>query len=178
MIACSMGEARIVSMLVGDGAGTDINLLDKEDCTPLVTACLNACAADGVTDTWVDIVHMLVEHKADVHCDDDNIALHAACEGGSVAVVRALLETCVPPVDVHCVDTEGHTALACTGLDGDHADVVQLLLDHGLDVQKDGGDVLARARVRGYNGMVRVLSAAGVGASDLQKLTGEGSDDR
>lgn len=61
--------------------------------TPLVRACQRACK--GGKASYLEIVNLLIEHKADVNkqtqCVDGLLPLYVACDSGDIALVKLLL---------------------------------------------------------------------------------------
>jgi ankyrin repeat protein len=85
--AARMGLLKSAALLIA--AHADLNLLDKEDMTPLMTACL-AGKAKGST-----IALMLLRAGADatvVRADDEMTALKFAAKRGTPEVLQALID--------------------------------------------------------------------------------------
>lgn len=93
-------------------------------------------------------------------------ALIPAAERGHVEIVRELLAN--SDVDVNHINHLGWTALmeAIVLSDGGrkHQEIVQLLIEHGADVNipdKDGVTPLQHAKQRGYKEIAEMLAKAG-----------------
>lgn len=140
-------------------AGADVDLQDDQRDNPFLYA-----GAEGI----LDIVRAAHQAGADPTITNrfGGTALIPAAERGHVEVVRYLLTETT--VDVDHVNRLGWTALleAIVLSDGDprHQQIVQLLIEHGADVDlPDGNGVrpLAHARTRGQTAVADLLAAAG-----------------
>jgi hypothetical protein len=139
-------------------AGADINLRDDRSDNPFLYA-----GAEGL----LDILKLTIAAKADTTLTNrfGGTALIPAAERGHVEIVKELLTR--TDVDVNHVNNLGWTALleAIVLSDGGerHQQVVQLLVDHGADINiadKDGVTPLEHARARGFTTIERILLAA------------------
>lgn len=140
-------------------AGADIHIRDNR----LDNVFLYA-GAEGL----LDIVKLAIDAGADPKLTNryGGTALIPASERGHVEVVQELLAR--SGVDVNHVNNLGWTALmeAIVLSDGGeaHQQIVQLLIDHGADVNipdKDGVTPLAHAKKRGYREIEEMLIKAG-----------------
>jgi ankyrin repeat protein len=140
-------------------AGADVNIRDNRLDNPFLYA-----GAEGL----LDILKLTIAAKADTKLTNrfGGTALIPAAERGHVAVVEELLAN--TDVDVNHVNNLGWTALleAIVLSDGGprHQQIVQLLVDHGADVNiadKNGVTPLQHARDRGYDTIERILVQAG-----------------
>jgi ankyrin repeat protein len=140
-------------------AGADINIRDNRLDNPFLYA-----GAEGL----LDILKLTIAAKADTKLTNrfGGTALIPAAERGHVAVVEELLTH--TDVDVNHINNLGWTALleAIVLSDGGprHQQIVQLLIDHGADVNipdKNGVTPLQHARERGFNAIERILVQAG-----------------
>ncbi len=140
-------------------AGADVNIRDKRLDNPFLYA-----GAEGL----LDILKLTIEAGADPTLTNrfGGVALIPASERGHVEVVRDLLTR--TKINVNHVNNLGWTALleAIILSDGGprHQQIVQLLIEHGADVNlpdKDGVTPLRHARQRGYTEIVRLLEQAG-----------------
>lgn len=140
-------------------AGADINIRDNRSDNPLLYS-----SAEGL----LDIVKLCIRAGADTKLTNryGGVGVIPASERGHVEVVRELLEH--SDIDVNHVNRLGWTALleAIVLSNGDvkHQQIVQLLVDHGADVNiadKEGVKPLQHARSRGYTEIVRILEMAG-----------------
>lgn len=140
-------------------AGADINLRDKRLDNPFLYA-----GAEGL----LDILKLTIEAGADPTLTNrfGGVAVIPASERGHVEVVRELLTR--TKINVNHVNNLGWTALleAIILSNGGprHQQIVQLLIEHGADVNlpdKDGVTPLRHARQRGYTQIVRLLEQAG-----------------
>ncbi len=139
--------------------GADINIRDNRLDNPFLYA-----GAEGL----LDILNLAIDAGADTKLTNrfGGTALIPAAERGHVAVVETLLTR--TDVNVNHINNLGWTALleAIILSNGDepHQRIVQLLVDHGADVQiADSGGVtpLRHARARGFAEIERILVAAG-----------------
>lgn len=140
-------------------AGADLNIRDNRQDNPLLYA-----GAEGL----LDILRLAIAAGADTRITNrfGGTALIPAAERGHVEVVRELLTT--SDVDVNHVNNLGWTALleAIVLSDGGarHQQIVQLLIDHGADVNiadREGVTPLAHARRSRYTAIVSILERAG-----------------
>lgn len=139
-------------------AGADINIRDNLLDNPFLYA-----SAEGL----YEIVKLTIEAGADTRLTNrfGGTALIPACERGHVEIVRELLTR--TDVDVNHVNDLGWTALleAIILSDGGprHQEIVQLLMDHGANINiPDGNGVtpLQHARARGFQEIERILLTA------------------
>lgn len=140
-------------------AGADINIRDNRMDNPFLYA-----GAEGL----LEILKLTIDAGADTKLTNrfGGTALIPAAERGHVEIVRELLTR--TDVDVNHINDLGWTALleAIILSDGGerHQQIVQLLVDHGADVNiPDGNGVtpLAHARQRGYQQIIEILLKAG-----------------
>ena len=130
--AASSGQLQVVQMLIERGA--DINARDNADSTPLYETLdyINYKSADR----YFDVMQVLLEHGADVDAQNNAqwTPLHRASYYGSLRATRVLLEH---NANVWLRNNKGRTALHYAR----QPDVVQLLLDQGVDadIQDDDG---------------------------------------
>ena len=157
MIATYKHDTEMVRALIQKGA--DINMRDSQKENPLLHA-----GAQG----WLDILKLAIEAKADTTLTNrfGGISIIPAAERGYVETVRELLTR--TDINVNHVNNLGWTALleAIVLGDGGQAQqqIVQLLVDHGADVNipdKDGVTPLRHARERGFMEIERILVKAG-----------------
>jgi ankyrin repeat protein len=157
MIATYKHDTEMVRALIQKGA--DINMRDSQNENPLLHA-----GAQG----WLDILKLAIEAKADTTLTNrfGGISIIPAAERGHVETVRELLTR--TDINVNHVNNLGWTALleAIVLGDGGQAQqqIVQLLVDHGADVNipdKDGVTPLRHARERGFMEIERILVKAG-----------------
>ena len=157
MIATYQHNTKMVRELLQ--AGADINIRDNNKENPLLHA-----GAQG----WLDILKLAIEAHADTSLTNrfGGISIIPASERGHVEVVRELL-TCTN-INVNHINNLGWTALleAIVLSDGGqaHQQIVQLLIDHGADVNlsdKHGVTPLQNARKRGFTEIERILQQAG-----------------
>jgi ankyrin repeat protein len=155
-------------------AGADINIRDNRLDNPFLYA-----SAEGL----YEIVNLTVEAGADTRLTNrfGGTALIPAAERGHVAIVHTLLTR--TDVDVNHVNNLGWTALleAIILSDGGprHQQIVQLLVDHGADIDlPDGNGItpLEHARARGFEEIERILLATPT-ELDLQLIRAAGTGD-
>jgi ankyrin repeat protein len=157
MIATYQHNTGMVRALIQEGA--DINIRDNNKENPLLHA-----SAQG----WLDILKLAIEAHADTRLTNrfGGISIIPASERGHVEVVRELLTR--TDINVNHVNNLGWTALleAIVLSDGGraHQQIVQLLIEHGADVNlpdKAGVTPLQNARKRGFTEIERLLLQAG-----------------
>ncbi|KAL7924217.1 ankyrin repeat-containing domain protein [Trichoderma austrokoningii] len=136
---------RVAKLLMSHGAG--INKTGGE----LGSALKNACGSkgkDGVS--WYSLVEFLLQNGADVNVKGGSYdtALQVACHVGHADIVRLLLDwgAVVNPGDDGYVHAYVHAIIAASftkpkeGYEGD-IEMVQLLLDHGADINQTGSNM-------------------------------------
>ena len=138
--------------------GADINIRDNRLDNPFLYA-----GAEGL----LEILNLTIDAGADTTLTNrfGGTALIPAAERGHVEIVQTLLTR--SDVNVNHVNNLGWTALleAIVLSDGGirHQQVVQLLIDHGADINiadKDGVTPLEHAQGRGFKEIERILNAA------------------
>lgn len=154
-------------------AGADINIRDNRMDNPFLYS-----GAEGLP----DILRLSIDAGADTKLTNrfGGTALIPAAERGHVEIVYELLTR--TDVDVNHVNDLGWTALleAIILSNGGqrHQQVVQLLVDHGADINiadKDGVTPLQHAQARGFTEIERILNTAL--ARDMQMITAAGQGD-
>ena len=140
-------------------AGADVNIRDNNKENPLLHA-----GAQG----WLDLLRLAIEAHADTKLTNrfGGISIIPASERGHVEVVRELLTR--TDINVNHVNNLGWTALleAIILSNGGkaHQQIVQLLIDHGADVNladSDSVTALQHARARGFTEIEHILLQAG-----------------
>lgn len=140
-------------------AGADVNIRDNNKENPLLHS-----AAQG----WLDILRLAIEAHADTRLTNrfGGISIIPASERGHIEIVRELLTH--TDINVNHVNNLGWTALleAIILSNGDkaHQQIVQLLIDHGADVNladREGVTPLQHARERKFTVIEHILLQAG-----------------
>ena len=149
-------QADVVQVLID--AGADIEARDNTGCSPLLTSSNREFDCDV-------IVKKLVEAGARVRAMNTKgqTCLHLAAYFGNISHVRYFVG--LPEVDVNHVDTNGRTALHEAAQRG-CADVVQVLIDAGADIEvrdNDGCSPLLAASSTGELVSLKKLVEAGAG---------------
>lgn len=129
-------------------AGTDVNLRDREERTPLMYASFNG---------HTEVIKKLVEKGADINLQDiyGRSALMMASSGPYPAAVKLLLDHGANP---NLIDKEEHfTALMYAAAEG-QLEVVKLLLAHGADSGMKDVDGDAAVTFAGNNGHSEIVS--------------------
>lgn len=148
-------------------AGADINIRDSRMDNPFLYA-----SAEGL----IEIVNLTIEANADTRLTNrfGGTALIPASERGHVEIVRELLTR--TDVDVNHVNNLGWSALleAIVLSDGGerHQQIVQLLVDHGANINipdKDSVTALEHAQARGFEEIERILLTTAQ-ARDMQMI--------
>ena len=157
MIATYQHNTDMVSTLLQ--AGANVNIRDNNKENPLLHS-----AAQG----WLDILRLAIDAHADTSLTNrfGGISIIPASERGHVEIVRELLTR--TNINVNHINNLGWTALleAIILSNGGkaHQQIVQLLVDHGADVNladRDGVTPLQHARDRGFGEIERILLQAG-----------------
>lgn len=172
MAATHANKVETVRALIA--AGVDIDIRDNRLDNPFLYA-----SAEGL----YEIVKLTIEAGADTRLTNrfGGTALIPAAERGHVEIVRELLAH--TDVDVNHINNLGWTALleAIILSDGGprHQQIVQLLVDHGADIDlPDGNGItpLEHARARGFEEIERILLATPT-ELDLQLIRAAGTGD-
>jgi len=157
MIAVHSNELDLFNLLIEKGA--DVNIRDDRSDNPLLYA-----GAEGM----LPFVQAAIAAGADTTITNrfGGTALIPAADRGHVDIVKELLTN--SDVDIDHVNGLGWTALLEAVILGDggtnHQKIVQLLIEHGADVNlADGEGVtpLQHAKSRGFNEMIEALEQAG-----------------
>lgn len=157
LAATRNNRADTVKALIQQGA--DINIRDNSLDNVLLYA-----GASG----YLEIVKLAIDAGADTKLTNrfGGTALIPASERGHVEVVRELLTN--SDVDVNHINNLQWTALLEAVILGDggerHQNIVQLLIDHGADVNIGDGDgvtPLQHAQKRGFKEIESILRKAG-----------------
>ena len=153
MVAAAYGQVGVLGILVDAGAD-----LERQDANGW-TAALCAASADSV-----EGMHLLVQHGANLnHTDvEKRSALVIAAGLGHEKMVRYLVEGCKMPLDA--ADDYGWTPLMHAAALG-REEVVEFLLRRGADASlksKQEETAYCLARLRGEQGVLRVLEEAGI----------------
>jgi len=157
LAATYANQVETVRALIQTGA--DVNIRDQRKDNVLLYA-----GAHGL----LDILRLAIAARADTRLTNrfGGTALIPAAERGHVEIVRELLTH--SDVDVNHVNNLSWTALleAIVLSDGGsrHQQIVQLLIDHGADVNLPDGEgvtPLQHALNRGYAAIVDILQNAG-----------------
>ena len=152
-------------------AGADINIRDNRMDNPFLYA-----GAEGL----LEILKLAIDAKADTRLTNrfGGTALIPAAERGHVEIVNELLTR--TDVDVNHVNNLGWTALleAIVLSNGGekHQQIVQLLVDHGADINipdKNGVTPLEHAQARGFKEIERIL----LKARDMRLIAAAGQGD-
>ena len=171
MAATHRNQVDVVRLLIQ--AGADINIRDNRMDNPFLYA-----GAEGL----LDILKLAIDAGADTKLTNrfGGTALIPAAERGHVEIVQELLTR--TDVDVNHVNDLGWTALleAIILSNGGerHQQIVQLLVDHGADINipdKDGVTPIKHTQMRGFTEIERILNNAL--ARDVQMITAAGQGD-
>ncbi|MBO0999769.1 ankyrin repeat domain-containing protein [Bacillus sp. SD075] len=156
MIATYNNDVETAKILLEEGA--DVNIQDDMKNSPFLYA-----GAEG----YLDILKLAIEAGADPSITNryGGTALIPASEHGYVEVIKELLKT---DIDVNHVNDLGWTALLeaiiLNNGDGKQQQTVQLLLDHGANINiPDNNKVtpLQHAREKGFKEIEQILLSAG-----------------
>ena len=127
-LACLYSSADTVRALLEGRA--DVNQPGTSGFTPLVHACLRP-----ETDSRaVDVVRVLIEHRAAVDKGCGHLSqtpINAACYGGSPSLVKELISK---RADTNCIDSFGKRPLHSVAYWSGDVDVTRLLLQHRAEI--------------------------------------------
>ncbi|KAL7388113.1 hypothetical protein ABVT39_007366 [Epinephelus coioides] len=146
-LAAGRGKVSCVDFLLKHGA--DPNIANKDQETPLFSACENPNEA---------IVDLLLKFGAQVNrCSTQGVSpLHEACRHGQVKICRTLLES---GANLHTRNIYGIQAFFTAAQHG-HVDALHLLAKKGADINgqaQDGATPLYEACKNGHFAAVEVL---------------------
>jgi ankyrin repeat protein len=177
LVACYAGNLSNVKSLLE--SGVDPNHACQDDEPPLFGMCEGGSA---------DVVSVLLDNGADPNLVDacGQTALHIACRQGYLDIAVALI---LSNADLSAADDNGMTALHVACCNGPVTALVQVLLDHKLDLarmDKQGKTALDYAREAGHVDILKLLKAAmdkkefeeDVGQELLKSLDVEGTAPR
>ncbi|MFD6211566.1 MULTISPECIES: ankyrin repeat domain-containing protein [unclassified Peribacillus] len=157
MIATYNNDVKSAKILIE--AGADVNIQDDMKHNPFLYA-----GAEG----YVDILNLTIEAGADPSITNryGGTALIPASEHGYVDVIKELVTN--TDIDVNHVNDLGWTALLEAIIlndgDGKQQQTVQLLIDHGADVNipdNNNASPLQHAREKGFKEIEQILLTAG-----------------
>ena len=157
--AIHQNHADVVQVLID--AGADIEVKDQSGCSPLHLACLSG---------ELELVKMLVKAGAGV-CVTDNAGRTCfmfAAYHGHTETVRYLMDASHTALNLTNQKGEAQWSALFYAIHQNHADVVQVLIDAGADIEaKDerGCSPLHEACGSGELEIVKVLVKAGSGVS-------------
>ena len=166
--------------------GTDVNTTNKENVTPLMTACNNGNAGainilmnagadpniadhDGYTclhyvalDGSEEALQAIIAHGADVNAaNKENVtALMTACGKGNTCAINILMNVGADP---NIADNDGYTCLHYVTLDC-NKEALQAVINHGVDLNtrnKENVTALMTACREGNTGAINILINAG-----------------
>ncbi|GES57195.1 1-alkyl-2-acetylglycerophosphocholine esterase [Aspergillus terreus] len=152
--AAHHGSVPMVRLLLEAGAEVDKVYKDCDCvCTPLIVA---------AAQNHVDVMQVLLDNHADIdrHGDNDQSALHRACELGYENAVDLLL---VRKANIESLENDKWTPLITASRWG-YERIVELLINHGADVnasEVDGGTPLYASSLRGHYEVIVLLLKAG-----------------
>ena len=136
-------------------AGADIEAKDSMGRSPLHWACRSGA---------LDVVKLLVKAGAGVRVTDNNgrTCLMCASSRGEAETVRYLVG--LKDVDVNHISDDGRSALF-SAVRNKHADVVEVLIDAGADIERKGNDGRSPLLVASSANLqiVKMLVKAGAG---------------
>ncbi len=191
MLACRQGDKSTVKVLLETTITTNVNMLANDGKTALLEAVKNNDTASIVREnkeelgrgkymlgkvaswwhnwTYVDIVKLLIEAKADVNAQDSDGAtsLLLAADLGQTSMVKLLLEH-KAHVDVQ--DANGTTPLIAAAK-SDAIDSAKALLKAkaNRDLQdNDGKTALMYAQEKGYDKLAKLLQESNSDSSQLK----------
>ena len=133
--ACKGGSVNLVQTLIRD-FNPDVNARDDQNNTPLDVAALY-----GKEEVALSLLN-------EFSCDP-NGALHNACKGGSVNLVRTLIRDFNP--DVNARDNENYTPLVVAVSNGKAEVALTLINDFGCDPNVSGIQTLIQEHKVGVN---------------------------
>ncbi len=143
-------DARMASVLLAHGANPNVTAYASE------SSILRHAAVTGQT----DIVDLLIEYGVDLAAYGDP-SLMAAAGQGKTDIVRALLDA---GVAANAAGGYAGRSAIHTAADNDHSETINLLIEHGADVNRpssDGATPLRSAIYKGSLQSTKVFLASG-----------------
>lgn len=112
-----------------------INAKNINSCTPLLLAAQSR---------QKHMVELFIKSGADLKCKDEEkwTVLHYACQNGWLRIVRTLIDLRCK-IDLNPETPEGMTPVAVAA-SRYHRDIVKLLIESDIDLERDGGGALLR----------------------------------
>ena len=153
MFTCIMGHAYSIHVLLK--AGADVNIAEKDGHTSLMCAVRSDCSKE--------VLQAIIDHGAIVNavCKHNETALMRACYERREAAIHVLLKT---GADTNIVKENGETCLRCAVHGNCSKEVLQAIIDHGVDVnatnENNGTALMTACEIRHVDA-IHVLLKAG-----------------
>ena len=153
MIACERGNIDVINILLEAGSDTDIT--DANGNTCLQCSVLQGCS--------IEVLQTIIDHGAQVNATNKNgqTALMMASDCGYLNGINMLLRAGADP---NVINANGNTCLHFASCHGSSKEVLQTIIDHGVNVNatnKKGHTALMMASEFGHLDGIHVLLKAG-----------------
>ena len=161
MIACGIRHVDAIHVLLK--AGSDTNIVDKNIWTCLMSVVESQCSNE--------VLQAIIDHGADANATDKNnrTALMIACQKKHVDAIHVLLKA---GSDTNIVHKDGDTCLMVAVADNCSDEVLQALIDHGVNVNAQNSlncTALMTACDDKHADAIHVLLKAGADANIVHK---------
>ena len=143
MIACQNGDGVVIKILLDAGADPNINSIKGNK--SLHAAVLGGCSEEAFK--------KIIDHGADVNSTNNEsvTALMVACKKGNMDAMYVLLNAGADP---HIADSNGNTCMHHAIVGGCSKEVLQVIIDHGADVNSTNNDSVTALMVACKKGNV------------------------
>lgn len=166
-IVAREGNLSMVQLLLEHKA--DVEIKDSEGCTPLHYVSLYSQKEDR------DIYKILLEKKANCNALDavGNTPFHYVVKKRSLKTVKLMLDY---GADIRAVNKNGWTALHQASTNSQHLDVLEFVLEHGLNIERGNNNDYSPLNCAMWFGtpeLCEILLKRGASVTRINSVTGK-----